>query len=66
MGGAADCADDRFDGFSGDCGYVRELCDFGESTPAGAGPALREAVRVAFELATTPPSLGRFFGLARS
>lgn len=66
VGGAADCADDSVDGFSGDCGYVRELCDFGDNTPAGAGPALREAVRVAFELATTAPSLVRFLGLARS
>lgn len=42
---------DSVEGFSGDCGKVRELCDLGDSTPPG--PAFREAVRGALELATT-------------
>lgn len=55
---------DSVDGLIGDWGNVRELWDFGDRTPAG--PALRDAVRVALELATAPVVLVRFFGFASS
>lgn len=48
-------------GFIGECGSVRELCDFGDSTPAG--PALR--ARVALEFAVTTV-LALFLGLGMS
>lgn len=69
VGCAESCAGTAFsgdsvDGLIGDWGNVRELWDLGDRMPAG--PALREAVRVALELATAPVVLVRFFGFASS
>lgn len=55
---------DSVDGLIGEWGNVRELWDLGDRMPAG--PALRDAVRVALELATAPVVLVRFFGFASS
>jgi hypothetical protein len=53
------------DGLAGDCGYVRELCDFGESTFDGS--TLRDP---ALACANAGPAFvavfARFFGMSRS
>lgn len=49
-------------GLMGERGKVRELCDFGDSTPAG--PAFR--VRIALEFAVAVMAFVRFLGFARS